>query len=56
MAKSIKIMIFWNMMSCRFVDKYQGFDEACSLQLQGRGFSTLDTILNKFCPLPILTT
>jgi len=56
MAKSIKIMIFWNMMPCRFVQEYQGLDEGCSLQLRGRGLSTLDTILNKFCPPSILTT
>jgi len=56
MAKSIKIMFFWNMMPCRFVEEYQGFDEDCSLQLQGKGLSALDTILNKFCPSPILTT
>jgi len=56
MAKSIKIIIFWNIMPCIFVEEYQGFDEACFLQLRGRGLSTLDTILNKFCPPSILTT
>jgi hypothetical protein len=25
------------MKSCRFVEEYQGFDETCSLQLQGKG-------------------
>lgn len=26
-------MILWNLMPCRFVEEYQGFDKACSVQL-----------------------
>jgi len=55
MAKSIKIMIFWNLMQRRFVEEYQGFDEACSVQLWAEACLP-GHYPEKFCPPPILTT
>lgn len=51
MAVNIKIVLFWNVVSCNLIDMYQHFEWNCCLQLQGRrvmktsvSFRTLVTI------------
>jgi hypothetical protein len=36
MAASIKMMVFWDVMLCSLIEKYQCIERTCCLHIQGR--------------------